>query len=178
MKPTIPSRSLFDPVDLASRNSSAVRFRQFAAGIGGLLFASIFLLLPAPVQGQCPQWVVTAEWRLWQGDGSRVLMKLEQNQTEIKGQASYPIPHNPDRTGVVFGTVKGDNFNLQISWGDGQLNVYNGRIGPDGMIEGNTYDKAKPENKEPWFSDAKAMKCADTVAKPATPQTATTTPTP
>lgn len=152
--------------------------RSLARLVMSILFASLFVLLPSPVQGQCPQWVVTAEWRLWRGDGSRVLMKLEQNQTEIKGQASYPNPHNPDRTGVVSGTVKADNFTVQISWGDGQVNVFSGRIGPDGMIEGSTYDKAKAENKEPWFSDAKAMKCADTVAKPAAQQAATTTPTP
>jgi len=58
------------------------------------------------------------------------------------------------------------------------VNVFSGRIGPEGGIEGNTYDKAKPESKETWFSDDKAMRCADTVAKPPAQQAPTATPAP
>jgi hypothetical protein len=145
---------------------------------GCLLFGALFTILPSPVKAQCPQWVATGEWRLWQSDGTRVLMKLNQTLDLVKGEAAYPIPNSPDRVGEVSGTVKGDNFNVQIVWKDGPVSIYNGRIGPDGMIEGNAYDEAKPENKEPWFSDAKAMRCADTAAKPIPQQTTTLTPTP
>ncbi len=150
----------------------------FAVALAWILIATVSAPLPSSAEDQCKQWVVSPEWRLWQGNGVRVLMKLEQTLTILKGQASYPIPHSADRTGIVTGTVEKDRVKLEITWVDGQVNIFSGTVDPEGMIGGNTYDKAKPESKETWFSDDKAMRCADTASKPSAQQTPATTPTP
>jgi len=82
---------------------------------GCFLLAVATSILPSLAEDQCKQWVASPEWRIWQGSGVRVLMKLEQTLTVLKGQASYPIPHTTDRTGTVSGTVEGENVKLQIS---------------------------------------------------------------
>ncbi len=143
-------------------------FIQVAVAVASILIAMIFAPFPSLAEDRCKQWVIAPEWRLWQGDGVRVLMKLEQTSTILKGQASYPVPHRPDRTGTVVGTVEKNLVKLEISWADGPVNLFIGTIQPEGMIEGNTYDKAKPDSKESWFSDEKAMRCADATAKPIT----------
>jgi hypothetical protein len=63
--------------------------------------------------------------------------------------------------GLLDGNIDGDRFNAQISWNsDRGVDIYTGQIGPNGRIEGETYDRARPNNRATWYSSS-PLRCAE-----------------
>lgn len=134
-----------------------------------MLFASILVLLPALTHAQCAQWDVAGQWNITQGKFV-IPVQLNQNGKVITGTAKHEASYNPEnktfgtyRTveGSIDGTVEGTSFNVQIYWPDGLVGVYRGTIGPQGRIEGDTYDKNKPSSRANWYS-TRVMTCRNT----------------
>lgn len=99
-------------------------------------------------------------------------VNLRQKGKVVTGTATHMAYYNPEGKvfgaerkveGSIDGTVVGDEFNVQIYWPDGLVGVYRGKIGPQGRIEGTTYDKNKPSINATWYSN-RVMTCDE--AKP------------
>lgn len=144
-----------------ANKTTASRSRSLAGLIVAFLFVSVFALLPNSAKAQCTQWNAGGEWYIQQGT-TAVYLTLSQDRTVITGTAMY-YSRNAQKyvvkvNGSLDGTVRGDNFDVQIYWGNGPVGVYSGKIGPQGRIEGITYDRQKPANKVGWYS-GRTMKC-------------------
>jgi hypothetical protein len=86
----------------------------------------------------------------------------------INGLARYQTGgRDTSVSGSVTGKVSGDDIELVISWSNGLVGVYNGKIDPQGKITGTGYEKRSPSKKVSWFSD-RAMLCGPTPAPPTT----------
>ncbi len=150
-----------------------------------ILFAASFAISPLPAQAQCAQWDVSGKWELEQGNGLTIEMDLRQSDTALSGRAEVvktgPIAFgrksSGPRSGIVGGSINGNDFLVYVGWDTGSTGVYQGSINSAGRIAGSTHEKAKPRNSAPWFSSG-MMKCKP-VPPPAKPPPAVpTTPKP
>jgi hypothetical protein len=106
-------------------------------------------------------------------------MNLKQNGKSFTGTAHYefyPGKHlfeGPDsQFGEVDGTIDGDRFHAKIFWRYGETGVYDGKVSPQGRIEGKAYIKQDPNNaarKCTWYSNER-MECAGGAAAAPTPK--------
>ncbi len=120
----------------------------------------VLLYCTTTTQAQCAQWDVSGQWSMTQGKETRVFMQIEQDGSVVRGEAKYwDYGLKSFRSASLDGTTAGNNFRIQIYWKGTSVGVYEGNIGPQGRIEGTTYDRQKPSVRASWFSD-KAMKCA------------------
>lgn len=127
---------------------------------------------------QCTQWDVSGRWSMSQG-GLTINLDIQQNGTTVTGNAAYRdiVNHRTyEGAGSLDGTVVGNRFAIQVYWGrssisggtvlgpshntssNGIVGVYTGTIGPQGRIEGDTYDRQKPSVRATWYSNT-TMKC-------------------
>ena len=136
-----------------------------ASVLGGLLFAGILALLPAPAEAQCTQWDISGKWTLNVTKGISENMELTQNGINIGGKA-----HAYNDVVPVIGTVKGDDFSMSIDWtkpdvtfalGVFPIEAFLGKIGSDGFIHGNATTLANLDlsGKGNLWSSDRAMKC-------------------
>ena len=135
--------------------------------LGRIGLRAIFVLsLPAAAHAACEQWDVRGKWTIKQTKGFSVIFQLEQTGAELQGKAGDASPQGdcvltatcPLFSGSVDGTIKGNSFDLNVYWNGGVIGVYAGRIGPQGRIEGWTYDKVDPSSSGRWFSNT-TVKC-------------------
>jgi hypothetical protein len=86
----------------------------------------------------------------------------------VNGHAMYQTGGRDTAVGgSVTGRVSGNDVELVISWSNGLVGIYNGKIDPQGKITGTGYEKNSPSKKVSWFSD-KAMPCGPTAEQPST----------
>jgi hypothetical protein len=141
----------------------ATRCKWLAARLGGILFAAVLVLLPSSAQAQCAQWDVSGQWSLNQGKDTTVHLQIEQDGSGVRGKADYYVNSSGGGVRTILGSLdgfaKGHKFRIQIYWSGTSVGIYEGNIGPQGRIEGTTYDRQKPSVRATWFSN-KAMKCA------------------
>lgn len=122
----------------------------------------VLLYCTTTAQAQCAQWDVSGQWSLNQGKDTTVHLQIEQDGSGVTGKADYWVKSGGGvRTirGSLDGTADGNKFRIQIYWSGTSIGVYEGNIGPQGRIEGTTYDRQKPSVRATWFSN-KAVKCA------------------
>lgn len=140
--------------------------------------------MPASAMASCAQWDASGAWSLTQSNGQGVRVSLQQDGSTITGSAQWPqITKNSPVLGIgqrgddivlhdgsVDGVINGNRFEVQIYWsrGRGAIGVYTGEIGPQGRIEGRTYNRQNPSEQATWFSNA-TMRCdVQASAKPST----------
>ena len=135
--------------------------------LGRIGLRAIFVLsLPAAAHAACEQWDVRGKWTIKQTNGFSVIFQLEQTGAELQGKAGDASPQGdcvltatcPLFSGSVDGTIKGNSFDLNVYWNGGAIGVYTGKVGPQGRIEGSTYDKMDPSSTANWRSDT-TVKC-------------------
>ena len=127
--------------------------------LGRIVFGSIFaVLLPAAAEAACEQWDVSGRWTANQTDDLEIAFDLQQSGTELQGKASARHSQSSWNHGSADGTINGNSFDLNVYWNGGVIGVYAGRIGPQGRIEGWTYDKVDPSSSGRWFSNT-TVKC-------------------
>ncbi len=127
--------------------------------LGGIVFSSFFAVLSAPAaQAACEQWDVGGQWELLQTNGFTVVFDLQQTGTQIQGQAAGLVGYKMRNQASVDGTIKGNSFDLNVYWRGGAIGVYKGEVGPQGRIEGSTYDKMDPSSIANWRSES-TVKC-------------------
>ena len=146
-----------------------------------LVLATACLPSLAAAQDACQSWNVSNEWSAIQSNGTNAHFVLQQDATVLKGTAHYAYLSGGDAftgddahlvDGSVDGTVKGDTFNVTVYWNNGTIGAYTGQIGPQGRIEGSTYDKQHPQTIATWHSDGLA-ECADVAQGTSSPGLAT-----
>lgn len=146
------------------------RIGSLSIGVTGwvALGVSLAALSPSAAQAACAQWNVSGFWLLTQSNGANVELELQQNGNVITGSAKWReiidngilVSDEKYHYGSVDGTVQGNSFNVQMYWTtDRTVGVYTGEIGPQGRIEGRTYERSRPANQASWFSGA-TMNCA------------------
>ncbi len=151
----------------------AIFHRSPVVALGAMWLAFLVAVSASTVNAQCRQWNLSGEWRILQGKGTWITLNVNQSGTVITGKVGFErmAPKGVDLIevgGSIDGTVVGDAFNAQIYWNNGLIGVYHGRIGHQGRLVGDTYDKNQPTSRMPWHS-AEPLKCAD-VAPVATPK--------
>jgi hypothetical protein len=137
-----------------------------------LVFGVSFAVLsPSAAQAACSRWDVSGDWHFVQTNGYSPRFTLRQTETGIQGDAFYAVTAEPSgppgfQTGnepltakaSVDGALNGDSFKVTAYWDDGTTGIYTGTIGPQGRIEGSTYDAQHPQSMANWHSDRTA-KC-------------------
>lgn len=148
---------------------SKARFAVKLAALAVMAYAPIVAI------ASCAQWNVGGAWSLTQSNDQRLSVSLRQEGGTLTGTAKWPqlvknapvlgiVQRGDDvrfNDGSVDGVVNGDRIDIQIYWtgGRGAVGVYTGRIGPQGRIEGQTYNRQNPSDQATWFSDT-TMDCA------------------
>jgi hypothetical protein len=136
----------------------------------GRFCAIAFVLLPAAVWADCAQWDATGGWTLKQNNNIAVSMDLRQTKEVISGAASFvaiekhsgfQFNGEETRVGSVRGTMKGNQFAIEISYRVGETGVYRGVVNSKGIIEGGVYSKEDPKNgsKQHAWTSSRAMQC-------------------
>lgn len=133
----------------------------------GLCVAMSF---PAAAAQTCSQWDVGGEWTAVQSNGAKPHFSLQQSGSGIQGTAGDTYVHKDacvlvacgddyyTHQGSVDGSVDGNAIELKSYWDNNAIGVYSGTIGPQGRIEGTTYDQRNPQVRAEWYSD-RTMKC-------------------
>ncbi|WP_159015625.1 hypothetical protein [Cognatiluteimonas profundi] len=152
--------------------------RKSLDSVAGWVVVLSCLGLPslAAAQAGCGHWNVSNQWAAIQSNDTAVHFSLQQDGTVLKGSAYYGATHKGDMfsgddyyviDGSVDGTIKGDDFDVTVYWNNGTTGAYTGKVGPQGRIEGSTYDKQHPQTMAMWHSDGTA-ECMDNAGVPAT----------
>jgi hypothetical protein len=113
---------------------------------------------------------VSGQWIAVQTNGAKPNFSLQQSGSGIQGQANDTYVHKDacvlvacgddyyNRPGSVDGSIHGNAIELKAYWDNNTIGVYSGTIGPQGRIEGTTYDQRNPQTRAEWYSD-RTMKC-------------------
>jgi hypothetical protein len=130
--------------------------------------ASSGVLTPAGFE--CTQWDLTGHFTLVQTNVSSPSFRLAQTPVGLQGTAFYAYTEDDDCIivfcgddyfevhGSVDGTVVGDEVELVAYWNNGTTGVYSGKVGQQGRMEGNTYDRQHPQVIARWYSQT-PVKC-------------------
>jgi len=149
-----------------------------------MLAVGLCVAMSFPVAARaCSQWDVSGQWTAVQSNGAKPNFSLQQSGSGIQGQANDTYVHKDacvvvacgddyyDRPGSVDGSIDGNTIELKAYWDNNSIGVYSGTIGPQGRIEGTTYDQRNPQTRAEWYSD-RTMKCrSDEPASDAPPAT-------
>ena len=156
--------------------------KQLASGATGLL-VSILLCSAAITTGSgeasagdttCARWDLSGEWTFFQSNETSPVFRLEVTNTGLQGSAKYWYLVDGDcpfyapacgqdaasTSGSVDGAINGNSFEIDAYWDNGTIGVYSGKIGPQGRLEGTTFDRQHPQTMANWYSDRTA-KCLD-----------------
>ena len=136
-------------------------FQVFSALTG--LFLPIVVLLPSSAHAACASlWDVSGEWVFMQTNGFSANFNLQQNGTELHGTASYTTSDCWETAtcprATIDGSIHGDDFEVTAYWSAQSIGVYKGKLGPQGRIQGDTFDRQHPESTAKWYSNRTA-KC-------------------
>jgi len=165
------------------------RISMVAVLRSGLIAASALLYMPSAeaADAACTQWDMSGNWKLIQTNDTAVAIALQPTQGGFSGRASFGRMVEDDFflcsvafcgedyvsfSGPAVGSINGDSFELTVYWSDNAIGVYTGKIGPQGLIVGTTYDKNNPGNRADWHSD-RVAKCLSSVAPAAAPPAST-----
>lgn len=133
--------------------------------LGRIVFSVCFaMLLPAAAHAACSRWDISGEWTAVQTNDTKPSFALQQAGSEIHGSGHWArvITYNTfpargddyvEADASVDGTIKGDTVEFTAYWSNDTIGVYSGEIGPQGRIQGTTYDKSHPESRANWYSD-------------------------
>lgn len=135
------------------------------------VFSTCLLLLSCAAQASCPQWDISGEWVAVQTNDTKPVLTLQQTGTVIQGSGhwAYTVSYNTfpakgddyvEANASIDGTINGDSVEFNAYWSNDTIGVYSGRIGPQGRIEGVTYDKRHPQTRADWYS-SRTMPCLD-----------------
>ena len=143
------------------RNNPTHR-RWLALALGGFIFISVLALVASSVEAQCPRgWDISGGWGLKQSNmGEPVAMSLSTKPNRhafVQGSASYGTG-SKQVTGGVTGSINGSDVYIEIAWSNGKTGIYEGKVSPQGKIEGTGWEARSPSKKVSWFS-TRPMNC-------------------
>ena len=146
-----------------------------------LVLVAVAALSVISVNAQCQQWLVIGDWAMEQSNAYKVSMHTQQNGTAITGTASYPFVDKKKvggvfgsfdadtlMTGTVTGNIAGNDYYAEISFTNGGVGVYRGKINAQGIIEGTGYPREKSRDVSTFFS-TRAMSCKSNSPAATTP---------
>lgn len=144
----------------------------------GLASSAFFLLSPSvQAQAHCQRWDVSGQWGFKQSNQAALnQLDLRQKNQVLTGTASYA-----SGKGSVKGSIQGflwpsysgspptpAEIKMTIYWENGWVGVYEGKISPEGRIEGTGYERRSPQTKVSWFSN-RLMRCSEREKPPPPP---------
>ncbi|CAN5352675.1 hypothetical protein BH11PSE14_BH11PSE14_09110 [soil metagenome] len=160
------------------------RTRNVSATLRGLLaLTAVLVNAPTHAQADCQAWDLNGHLTLIQTNDTAASVELTQMGNNFSGHASFGYWRDDDFwlcnigscgkdyivvSGPVVGTVNGDAFEATIYWNDNAVGIYSGRIGPQGLIVGSSFDRNDPGSRADWHSN-RVLACASAPvpAKPA-----------
>lgn len=117
-----------------------------AMAVIGLLPAAA----PAQADSACTQYGFPGDFALKQSNGYG--LSFVSNGPTATGEAIASA--GGDRmNGVISGGITGRNVNMTVTWAtfpSSSRGVYNGKVGPDGIAHGITFDAARPSSTANW----------------------------
>ncbi|MGB3021739.1 MAG: hypothetical protein WBB50_06430 [Methyloceanibacter sp.] len=136
--------------------------------LSGLLVlgAALACLKPPAAHAACVQWDLSGAWDFYQTNNYRIWFRLQQSpEGKITGLGEYAGKPNGE-TGQVAGEMKGDQFWFITEWGRAR-GKYEGRVGPNGELQGSTADLNHPEVTAKWHEMfGKRARCMTVAAPP------------
>ena len=149
--------------------------------LGCILFETFIIVLPnTGANADCSQWDMSGDWEFVQTNGPSPQFHLQQTNIGLQGSAGYSyLTKDPcfivacgddahSVRGSVDGSVSGNSIEINAYWNNGTIGVYTGTIGPQGRVQGTTFDKMHPQTVAGWYSNrtASCLPAADAVAPP------------
>jgi hypothetical protein len=134
--------------------------------------AIVFFAIPfESVQAMvgCSQWLMPSRTAIKQSNETVISVEISSSQGGFVGKASYyshfrraaPFLVN----GVLEGRMNGSSVQFTIHWQDdyntgvkNATGVYIGTVGPQGRLEGTSYDVAHPQSRASWWAN-EALQC-------------------
>lgn len=100
------------------------------------------------------KWRVPIQWTVVQSDGWQIRFDVSQDGNTLVGKA-YGAPGGvPDTmTGVLDGSVDGDQFYMTIYWPDNSIGKYLGTVSRQGNVEGTKLDEGNSSSVAQWFGE-------------------------
>jgi hypothetical protein len=148
-----------------------IHFARISSAFRPSLAICLCVAMGFPVASQaCSQWDVSGQWTAVQSNGAKPNFSLQQSGSGLQGRANDVYVHKDacvlvacgddyyNRPASADGAINGDSIELKAYWDNNTIGVYSGTIGPQGRIEGTTYDQRHPESRAEWYSD-RTMKC-------------------
>lgn len=154
---------------------------KMTTAVAGILFctaaattASSGVLTPAELD--CTQWDLSGHFTLVQTNETSPSFKLAKTPVGLQGTAFYAYTEEVacfivscgddyfEVHGSVDGTVVGNEVELVAYWNNGTTGVYSGKVGPQGRVEGNTYDRQHPQVIARWYSQTPVTCLAGTTS--------------
>lgn len=128
-----------------------------------IVCVSVAMLLSSAARAACSRWDISGGWVAIQSNATKPSFTLQQTGTEIQGSGhwAYVTTYNTfpargddyvEANASVDGKINGDTVEFTAYWSNDTVGVYSGKIGPQGRIEGTTYDRSHPETKANWYS--------------------------
>ncbi len=142
------------------------------------LTAAALIALPTGLYGQCNNWEMDEFFIIEQRGAQSITVRMTSTGKTFAGPVEMDVFDEQvfgklirTVTGNLEGTITGDRIDFKIFWQDGLTGVYTARIRQSGKLEGETYDKAKPNIIQTWHSagplTCKSLKSASTgILKP------------
>jgi hypothetical protein len=123
----------------------------------------VLLLVPEAAHAACAQWNIPSVMNVRQGK-YLVVFRLVQKGSGLRGSADVLIGKRTDHplhgtrweqqktTGSADGSIIGSKFAVNVYWSGRSIGVYEGSVGPQGRVEGTTFDRMNPKSLANWFS--------------------------
>jgi hypothetical protein len=133
-----------------------------------------FAISASPHVNACEKWDVSGQWAAVQSNDTNANLSLQQSGKSLQGTGVYY--YVPSSSCIAFcegedpvqvnasvdGTLDGDAIAFTAYWSNDTIGVYTGKIGPQGRIEGISYDRQHPKTIASWYSSRTATCLDDT----------------
>jgi hypothetical protein len=124
----------------------------------------VFFLCPAQTRASCSRWDMPARTEIRQSNDTSFTVETSPVQDGFVGKAYLDsMNESSGHIGRIYGdlegTVTGSNVRFTIHWGRDFIKgigaargVYTGTVGPQGRLEGDSYDAAHPQSRASWWA--------------------------
>jgi hypothetical protein len=137
---------------------------------GSIVFGTaLTFCVTATAHAECAQWDLRGEIEFVQNNGMSTYLTLTQDGSKLHGTGRHLSGGYTGQwvSGSVDGAIDGDHLELTVYWNPDLIGVYSGRVGPQGRLEGSTYDRMNPHSMAGWYS-GRAVTCMPVASAPPT----------
>ena len=100
------------------------------------------------------KWRVPIDWTVVQSDGWRMRFDGLQDGNSLIGKAHGTRGRDSAAmTGILNGSIDGDELYMTIYWPDGSIGKYLGAVNGQGHVQGTSIDQRNPTSVVQWSGE-------------------------